>query len=80
MQNQLQIFENEEFGKVRVLEIGGAPWFVGKDVTSILGYENGSRDKLTEHVDEEDAGTTETVLPKSTTAASLSSTNPACTA
>ncbi len=44
MNNQLQIFENEECGKVRVLELDGQPWFVGKDVTDILGYGNGSRD------------------------------------
>jgi len=51
--NQLQIFENEEFGKVRVLEIDGVPWFVGRDVTVALGYENGSRD-INRHVDAED--------------------------
>ena len=53
MNNQLQIFENEEFGKVRVLEFDGQPWFVGKDVTDILGYGNGSRD-INRHVDAED--------------------------
>ncbi|NLO85375.1 MAG: phage repressor protein/antirepressor Ant, partial [Clostridiales bacterium] len=53
MNNQLQVFENEEFGKVRVLEIDGQPWFVGKDVTDILGYGNGSRD-INRHVDAED--------------------------
>ena len=53
MNNQLQIFENEEFGKVRVLELDGQPWFVGKDVTDILGYGNGSRD-INRHVDAED--------------------------
>ena len=52
MNNQLQVFENEEFGKVRVLEIDGQPWFVGKDVTDILGYGNGSRD-INRHVDAE---------------------------
>ena len=44
MQNQQQVFENKEFGKIRVLDVDSQPWFVGKDVTSILGYENGSRD------------------------------------
>jgi prophage antirepressor-like protein len=78
MNNQLQVFENEEFGKVRVLEIDGQPWFVGKDVTDILGYGNGSRD-INRHVDAEIAGTTETVHPKSITAALPSSVNPACT-
>jgi prophage antirepressor-like protein len=53
MKSKLQVFENEEFGKVRVLEIDGQPWFVGMDVTEILGYSNGSRD-INRHVDEED--------------------------
>ena len=53
MNNQLQIFENGEFGKIRVLELDGQPWFVGKDVTDILGYGNGSRD-INRHVDAED--------------------------
>ena len=37
---QLQIFENREFGRVRVVEKKGEPWFVGKDVAAILGYNN----------------------------------------
>ena len=53
MQDNIQIFENKEFGKVRIIEIDDQPWFVGKDVTDILGYGNGSRD-LNRHVDEED--------------------------
>jgi len=54
MENKLQMFQNEEFGKVRVLEIDGAPWFVGKDVTDILGYGK-ARNALAAHVDEDDA-------------------------
>ena len=53
--NELRIFESEEFGKVRVVEIDGEPWFVGKDVATILGYSN-SRDAIAKHVDEEDRG------------------------
>lgn len=53
MEQQIQVFENEAFGRVRALEIDGLPWFVGRDVTEILGYSNGSRD-LNRHVDEED--------------------------
>ena len=51
--NQLQIFENPEFGAVRTVEIDGEPWMVGKDVADDLGYQNGSRD-INRHVDEED--------------------------
>ena len=62
MKNQLQIFENKEFGKIRAVEIDGQPWFVGKDVALALGYENTKRD-INRHVDAEDKGTTEMVTP-----------------
>ena len=52
-QNNIQIFENNEFGKVRTIQIDGQTWFVGKDVTTILGYSNAS-EALKYHVDEED--------------------------
>lgn len=51
--NKIQIFKNEQFGEVRVIEQNGEPWFVGKDVADILGYQNGSRD-INTHVDNED--------------------------
>ena len=50
---ELQIFKNEQFGQVRMVEIEGQPWLVGKDVADILGYVN-SRDALAKHVDEDD--------------------------
>lgn len=36
--NQLQIFESQDFGQVRVILRDGQPWFVGKDVAERLGY------------------------------------------
>ena len=51
--DQLQVFSHDEFGSVRTLLIGNEPYFVGKDVTDILGYSN-SRDALSRHVAEED--------------------------
>lgn len=51
--NKLQIFNNPEFGNIRVIEIDGDPWFVGKDVAEILGYTNPSK-ALSDHVDAED--------------------------
>lgn len=53
MENKIRVFENQEFGKVRTVVINDEPWFVGKDVTSILGYTNASK-ALTDHVDSED--------------------------
>lgn len=52
-ENKMTLFTNEELGNVRALEIDGEPYFVGKDVANILGYQNGSRD-INRHVDEED--------------------------
>lgn len=31
--NELQVFEKEEFGKVRVIESNNDVWFVAKDVS-----------------------------------------------
>lgn len=50
----VQLFINKELElEVRVVEINGEGWLVGKDVADILGYQNGSRD-IVRHVDEED--------------------------
>lgn len=38
--NELQIFNNEEFGQVRTIEIDGKPYFSAKDVAEALGYSN----------------------------------------
>lgn len=51
--NELQIFNNPEFGDIRVIEINGEPWMVGKDVAAALGYQNPSK-AVIDHVDEED--------------------------
>ena len=51
--NELQIYENPEFGKMRSIQIDGEPWFVGKDVAAALGY--GDTDQaIRNHVDDED--------------------------
>lgn len=42
MNELVKVFENAEFGKVRVVMLDGQPWFVGKDVSEILGYVNTS--------------------------------------
>ena len=51
--NQVQVFNNSQFGDVRVIMQGEQPWFVGKDVAEKLGYKNVS-DALLQHVDNED--------------------------
>ena len=34
--NNLQIFENERFGRVRTIEQNGEPWFIARDVCECL--------------------------------------------
>lgn len=47
-------YTNEKFGSVRTMtDEKGEPWFVGKDVTMILGYTDGYG-ALKKHVDDED--------------------------
>ena len=46
--NELKIFENPEFGKVRTIEDGGKFLFCGSDVAKALGYSN-PRDALRRH-------------------------------
>jgi len=38
--NELMIFENEQFGKIRTIEQGGEPWFVAADVCRALEIAN----------------------------------------
>ena len=57
MENQIQIFNNTEFGEIRTVKINGEPYFVGKDVAAALGYSN-PRKAIGDHVDDEDKGVT----------------------
>lgn len=51
--SNLMIFNNQEFGQIRVLDQNGESLFVGKDIAEILGYKDTS-DALKRHVDSED--------------------------
>ena len=51
--NELQIFNSEEFGEIRTVNINGEPWFVGKDVAVALGYTNPQK-AIRDHVLNED--------------------------
>ena len=53
--SKLEIFENSEFGEIRTVEVNNEPWFVGRDVATVLGYSN-PRDALSKHVDNDDKG------------------------
>ena len=51
-ENEIQVW-NYESSEVRTVQVNGEPWFVGKDVATVLGYSN-TRDAIARHVDEED--------------------------
>ena len=36
--NELKVFENAQFGQVRVIDENGKPLFCGSDVAKALGY------------------------------------------
>lgn len=49
----IKVYENKEFGNIRVMKQNCEPWFVGKDVAEILGYSDPNK-AISMHVDEED--------------------------
>ncbi len=51
--NNISTFRNPAFGSVRAVRIDNEPYFVGKDVATILGYKDSS-DAIKKHVDNED--------------------------
>lgn len=53
MTSAIKIFNNAEFGEVRIFDKNGEPWFVGRDVCNILGYAN-PRKAIIDHIDTED--------------------------
>ena len=50
--NNIQIFNNPEFGEIRTVIIDGEPWFVAKDISEKLGY--AKTFNMTKQIDEED--------------------------
>jgi prophage antirepressor-like protein len=58
--NNIQIFNNPEFGEIRTVVIDDEPWFMGKDVAAVLRYGDGNEkskalaNAISDHVDEDD--------------------------
>ena len=48
MQNQIQIFENKEFGKLEVLMLNGKPHFPATECAVLLGYKR-PHDAISRH-------------------------------
>lgn len=62
---ELQIFNSEEFGDIRTVQLNNETYFVGKDIARALGYGEGKslNNAIANHVDEEDKGVTELMTP-----------------
>ena len=52
---KLKVFENSNFGKIRVLEIDGEPWFIAVDIAKVLDYRTAY--DMTRILDEDEKGT-----------------------
>ncbi len=59
--NELTIFDNEQFGKIRTTMMDGEPWFVVADVCAYFGVTN--RNRIMQNVDTEDKGGTQMDTP-----------------
>lgn len=58
----IQVFNNSEFGDIRTVTINNEPWFVGKDVAEALGYAE-PRSAVSKKVDNTDRGVAEMETP-----------------
>ena len=62
MENQIEIFKNEELGDVRTLFIDGECWFVAKDVAVALGYKEPLK-AIRDHIYDDEKGVTKMDTP-----------------
>ena len=61
MTNELQIFENKQFGQVRAIMKDGEPWFVAADVCNVFGETN--RNRAMQSLDDDEKGYTQIDTP-----------------
>ena len=59
----IKIFERQEFGQVRVVDVNGEPWFVAKDVARALGYASTNMTTVFQAVPEEWKGSNPIATP-----------------
>ena len=55
--NEIKVFENAEFGRVRTVIIDNVPWFVARDIATALGYVK-PENAVAAHVQTDDKTTT----------------------
>ena len=59
-------FMHEKFGEIRVVEIKGHNWFVGKDVVEALGYNLSGKHSYTEYINKHVSSKGQLLLNKET--------------
>ena len=59
--NELQVFENKQFGQVRAIMKDGEPWFVAADVCNVFGETN--RNRAMQSLDDDEKGYTQIDTP-----------------
>ena len=59
--NELQVFNNIEFGEIKVIIENNIEWFNANDVCNALKYKN-SREALRKHVDEDDVAKRDAIV------------------
>ena len=57
MNEEIKVFNSDEFGNIGTVQMDDSTWFVAKDITRALGYSNSSK-AIGDHVDPEDKGVT----------------------
>lgn len=62
--NELQVFQNDQFGQVRTVQKDGEPWFVAADVCNTFGEKN--RNRAMQGLDEDEKGYTQIDTPGGT--------------
>ena len=61
MENGIKVFERQEFGQVRVVDVDGEPWFVAKDVCDCLDLTNTAQ--TISYLDDDEKGVTTNYTP-----------------
>lgn len=61
--NELQVFENAQFGQVRTIQRNGEPWFVAADVCRALGL--GQVSRAMDRLDDDERGLLKVTHPQS---------------
>jgi len=62
MDNQLQVFQNQEFGELRTIVKDGEPWFAAKDICEM--FKDSNRNRTMQSLDDDEKGYTQMNTPR----------------